>query len=106
MEKDYLKIYNSLIADVDDESVIDDGIDIIYNFIDDLCLEGDFLTVDKFLSICQPEKLGITYSIAVLSITNAAKDILKERKSFFDKTKEYFILVDPERVDRLLSGFE
>lgn len=79
---------------------------IIFNEIDDLCLNGEFSEVDNILKEVDVTKLNISNMVAFLAITLQARNFLKERINYFKRVKSRLEEIDPERIDNLLKGLE
>ena len=60
----------------------EDGVLFIYSLIDDLLQENRFDIVDSLLDRDLNYKLPTLHLLAILSITSAAKDKLKNRSKF------------------------
>lgn len=84
----------------------DDGIELIYEVIDDMMSSGSFALIDDILSAVDVMKFRTTHLLAFLSITFPAKTLLKERARYFARVRSYFEAVEPNRVDQLLAGLE
>ena len=86
---------------------IDDAIDIIFNFVDWMLLNRQFLPINYMLAYLYIDKMHTALIIAFLTITAAAKDNLPNRQGLFDRANR--ILVDREgeqKTKRLLDGLE
>lgn len=89
------------------EPTQDNWIDEIYNWADDLFLEGKFEVVDEKLGDLDPADLGATLALAWLTITGAARDKLKNRAAFYEKCRVFVEATQPARdVEGLLSGLK
>ena len=77
----------------------DNEIDIIYDRIDDLLSDGKFNEVDNMLKNLDVNRIDEDEMLSYLTITAAAKNILLNRKAFFEKVKTK---LSPE----VLSGLE
>lgn len=71
-----------------DTEATDDGIDEIFDYIDDNLLAGNFHLVDDLLASIDCERLCSTYIVSFASITSGrAKSKLKNREAFIRKAK-------------------
>ncbi len=78
---------------------------LIYEAIDALMSAGDFAAVDAFLWE-DWSRLSTLNLLAILSISEAARELLAERSGFAAKVREWLTTREPERVDELLRGLE
>jgi hypothetical protein len=60
---------------------IDDQLDIIFEYIDDLLIEHDFAKVDELLLL---RGLTAEVAIGILTVTLPAKEFLKNRQNFLE----------------------
>lgn len=79
--------------------------DVIFDLIDDLFLNGEFEIVDDALPLIDLEKLTTADLVGVMSITLAAKRILKNRSKLIDDIKALLQEREPERWQALTKGF-
>lgn len=88
------------------ELEMDEKIDSIFQLFDRLFLEGAFSDADKVLEEYHIEDLYLTEIVAILSITNSAKDKLYNRQDFLEKAKKRLGKICPSRVEKLLESLE
>jgi len=82
------------------DCVADDAIDIIFSLVDTMLCAGEFDLVDSCLKEDPPQSFHLT--IAMLSITLAAKDKLPNRALYCKKVRERL----GKDADSLLAGLE
>ena len=84
----------------------EDWIDRIYFEIDELMRANRFVRVDEILAdpVNAPETLPILRSLALLSITRVAKNLLPAREEYARRVRAHFERVVPDRVEGLLAG--
>lgn len=82
----------------------DDGLDMIYREIDALLRRGAFPQVDALLAAVDMT-LPTVYLLAFVSITSAAREHLAW-DDFLRRVRERLSIVEPDRVEELLRGFE
>lgn len=84
------------------------GLNLMFDVIDDLLLAGDFDKVDAYLvQLDDFDWMPPSWPVGVLTITLAAKDRLKERTAFWDRTKSW--LTETKGVEEtalILQGLE
>ena len=102
-----MKDYNFL-NQFDNILLEEDRISIIYRDIDQLLRLGLFELVDSILFQIDCSKFSVTSNLAFLSITSAAKENLQNREDFYNRFKNYLILIgkSKEKIDELLRGLE
>jgi hypothetical protein len=84
-----------------------DAIDLVFNEIDDLLIARKFAEVDAILAEALALKpRDIQMLIAFLSITWAARNLLRKREELFRWTRAVAEQDDPTRAEALLSGLE
>ena len=85
----------------------DDELDIIFNFVDWMLLNEQFLSVDNMLAALRINKMPTVLIIAFLTITAAAKNRLSNRNDFFEHAKTFIMGREGrEKTKRLLDGLE
>lgn len=82
----------------------DDALDLLFEKVDDLLVEGRMEQCDRLLKKIDEKRLDTSLLVGVLSITLPAKTSLKERPSFFERAKTRLQELAPGRSERLLSG--
>lgn len=85
------------------------AMDALFDYIDDLCIAGNFDTVDKFVaeSETEIENLSTQILVGVLSITHPARSKLTNRKSLISACRVKFLKTEGERrAKALLDGFD
>lgn len=82
----------------------EDAVLLICERVDERLRRGDFAAVDLALAGAWDD-LPALYSLALLSISYAAKDELQERVAFHARVRARLLREDRERVDELLAGF-
>lgn len=93
------KIYN--------EADVDKAIDILFEYVDDLLLAGEFAEVDEFLQAARMSELSKTLIVATLSITLAAKDKLHSREGFYYQALNHLhTYFHPTEISSLLKGLK
>lgn len=88
------------------ETELEDGIDRIFDTIDDLFHEGAFHQVDSILENLVVEKIHTTLLVCYLAITLAAKEHLPWREIFFARVKEEMFRREGGRRPNLLKNLE
>jgi hypothetical protein len=88
----------------DDEP--DDGIGLIFATIYELLQRDAFDVVDLILSDVSLDTLPIVHQLAMLSITNPAREKLDQRAAFARRVRKRIMMDDDARVDELLRGLE
>jgi hypothetical protein len=85
-----------------------DALDILFDHVDDMLLDGEFEQVNALIEQLDFEALGmgIDLVIGVLSITLAAAPLLPARAALYDRAVCRLEVLSPGRVDRLLSGLD
>ena len=84
----------------------DEALELVYQRVDSLLRAEAFADVDVLLAAVNVESLPTIVSLAFVSITNAARDVLRGRADFVARVRRYFMKVDPARVEELLAGLE
>lgn len=84
--------------------VPDDAIDILFDHIDDLLIEGRFSECEDVLMMIDPKRLDTNLLVAALSITKAAADRLPSRVRFVQRVEHRLTELAPERLEALLGG--
>jgi len=79
---------------------MDRRLDELFEYVDDLFLDGSWGECNEFLAALDPEKLELSLLIGVLSITNDMKGKIEGRGKFIEEVKRR----DPLRRERLLEG--
>lgn len=88
----------------DRNKIYEDGLDEIYEVMDNLLSEERLLEVDAILSQIDVEKLSPVMALGFLSITRPARDHLKTYEEFCDKVVLHVRKVIPDRCDTILSS--
>jgi len=83
----------------------DAQIDVLFNTIDDLLLNGDFDQVNQILRDVDIKQTSIVEIVCYLSLTLAAYSQLSYRSEFYDAVKQEIIARD-RNTDTLLQGLE
>lgn len=86
----------------------DDQIDIVYTGIDSRLRHGRFEEVDEILAgitDAQMAEMPTVCLLAWVSITHAAAHVLPDRPVFLARVRQHLELVEPNRVEELLQGF-
>ena len=68
---------------------IDRKLDIIYELLDNYCINGDFESCDKYIESCDIGKISVTESIGILTITFIWRNKLSKRDKFYNDVSEY-----------------
>jgi len=85
----------------------DGGIDRIFNFIDDLLLEGNFRRVDDILNAIDPNKAPTVVLLSLLTVTLPAKHEVVARTRFFFAVKSVLeYRKGSDKARQLLEGLE
>jgi hypothetical protein len=90
LELDMLKKHNS-------------ALDVIYDYIDDLLLEGAYNKIDEVLETVAVKDWSNVLLVGFLTITLAAKLKLKNREKLFFRIKEV-LSARTERYESILKG--
>jgi hypothetical protein len=81
------------------------AIDILFEHMDDLFLEGRFQEADKILSLVDVEKLDENLMVGFLTITSAAKDHLNNRDALYRQIEDRLgQKLTPGELNSLLQG--
>jgi len=86
-----------------------EAMDVLFDYIDDLCIAGRFDVVDDFVaeSEAEIENLSTQILVGVLGITHPARTKLANRKSLINACRTKFIKTEGQkRTNGLLSGFD
>jgi len=78
--------------------------DLIFDHINDLLLQGDFETCDEILEQLEIDKLSPCLMISFLTITVAARSKLKERNNLFHLMQQN--IMQQNLPEGLLKGLE
>jgi len=85
---------------------IEAALDDLFEQVDTWCYAGKWGDIDQLLLI-SPTKMGLELAIGLLSIAFSAKENLSNYMFFLKMTKEFALITnDPERVNKLLIGFD
>jgi hypothetical protein len=87
-----------------DEKCVDDAIDLLFTYVDNLLSQKKFSECDSFLLGVDADLLSVTLLVAIMSITFSAKDQLKERPLFIAKVEQHLQKVTPNRSSSLMEG--
>lgn len=80
----------------------DDAIDVLFDAVDDACLEGRFDDVDVWCESIDVTKLGPDLLVAVLCITHAPKPYLSKRAALFARIHDRLYELVPDEAAELL----
>lgn len=98
---DFLLLVYSLVS----RGQIDAGMDELFGRLDDLFLDGDFAAADSLLQIVDLERLDTNLLVGLLCICSPAKRNLPHYDELLLRVRSRLSLTEPDRVDRLMSGF-
>lgn len=84
----------------------EDEVQRIYSRVDDRLRAGDFAQVDVWLRQALHHRMSTIRTLALVSITRAAKDKLSDREAYVRHARAQFAETDPDRVEELLVGLE
>jgi hypothetical protein len=83
------------------------GVHLIFDVIDHLLLEGMMGGVEEIFRTLPPSSIQPSHSIAILSVTAAARDLLPGRAEYACKVRAHLTsLGDRFDVDREMMGLE
>ena len=82
----------------------DDAVDLLFENVDELLSAGRFDRCDEILRTIDLNRLDTHLTVALLSITLAARGQLPYRVRLMEHARARLSVLAPERVDRLLSG--
>lgn len=86
---------------------IDDGLDYLYDTIDDLLLEEQYDTCDAYLKEIDIEQLDPDILVGLLTITYSARDQLRTRGEIFQRISALFEkIMDRAEMIATLRGLE
>lgn len=88
---------------LDKQDRTDEALDVVFDAIDDACLEGQFDLVDRALKQFKIEECSIGLLIGILTVTAAASSKLANRRKFRDRV-ETTIRNRGKFDERLLRG--
>lgn len=80
-------------------------IDLLFDHVDNLLLDGKFDRVSSILDAADPRQMTTTLMVGYLSITNFASPVLSAREDFIRRVGEELDRICPERKHALLDGF-
>ena len=83
---------------------IDSAIDVLFDHVDDLLLEGDFSTCNELLIAVDLKRLDTNLLIAILSITLSASEKLPNRTLLVSRVEKRLAELAPERLHSLMDG--
>lgn len=83
----------------------DAALDIVFEQIDELLLDGEFAQVDRLLSDIVPAAYSADLLLGILTITLPAKHRLSQRQMFYQQVEQALVQRD-EMEDGLLVGLE
>jgi hypothetical protein len=93
------------VAQLEKDGKVDDAIDIVFGWIDDLLLDGQFIEVDEILKSVDTVGVSTDTLLTLLTVTLAASHKLVHRRDFFRKVRR--VLNDRKHNERgLLDGLE
>ena len=102
IEEDW--VWENLLYISVENGFIEQAIDEIFWWFNFHLQDGKFDDCDGMLKNFSLSSLDKDTMIAVLSVTLAAKDSLKERDGFFTEVEKHLMKTDPERCDAILKG--
>jgi hypothetical protein len=82
------------------------AIDQINDHITAMCKDKKFDELDYLIKMVVFDKLNIPTMLGILSATQGADHVLKERKDFYNKVKTHITKIKPSRVDLVLRNLE
>jgi len=85
------------------------AMDVLFDYIDDLCIAGKFDIVDNFVAESEAgiESLSTQILVGVLGITHPARTKLTNRKRLIDACRTKFLKTEgKKRTKGLLDGFD
>ncbi len=83
---------------------IDPAIDLLFEKIDDLLVDGHFTACDDILRAIDVSRLDTNLLVAVLSITVAAREHLPYRVRWLERATQRLMELSPDRIEGLLAG--
>lgn len=83
----------------------DRAMDILFDHVDDMFLEGKFIECDSILQSIDLDRLSSTMLVGVMSIMHAARDKLPSHKNILSKIESRLKILCPDRIDALMNGF-
>lgn len=95
------------VYDLSAQEKTDCAIDVIFNYMNNLLVEGKFEFCDRILSEVALTRIPPVLMISFLTITAAAKPKLKNRHRFFSIVQRLIVQERGEKgAQRLLNGLE
>lgn len=93
---------------LDTEETIDQAMDVLFDWIDDLLIEERFEEVGEILSSMRIREYSLNILIGMLSITYCAKALIgSPRSSFYDRVFVKILTTEgADRIPGLLGGLE
>lgn len=85
---------------------VDNALDVLYDRVDDLLLEGAFNTCNALLACVDVERSDETLLLGILTITHAARERLPRRAEFFRQVRGRILRTSPNEAEGLLQGLE
>lgn len=83
---------------------LEEAIDLLYDNVDDMLLEGKMQECDDILQQIDIRRLDSYLMIGLLSITLSASEHLPHRKVLVEEIENYLRATEPERADALMKG--
>ncbi len=97
------------LADVERLTSVDDedaALDVVYDVVDRLLLEGEFGQCDDMLDLVDVDSMTLSVALALCSITSPARHHLARRVRYVQRLRDRLRRTDPDRMERLLAGIE
>lgn len=89
-----------------EEGEIDQAMEILFDYVDDLMDRGDFAACDQLILSTDLTKLNTNLLVGLLSILHVARAELKHYELILVAIEARLEVIAPGRVDRLMSGFK
>jgi hypothetical protein len=93
-----------IVAKVQAAPSMAEAIDVVYDEIHDLLIDGHVGVVDGILQRLDVESLPVVVSLAFAVITLPAYQRLVQRVPFMTRLRQYLTAIEGVRVDALLAG--
>lgn len=84
----------------------DNILDWFFDTFDELCLNGEFQTIDKILKFTDTNSTDTDILICLLTISNWAKTSLIFRSDFYNRVEETLKIRHPDEFSSLLVGLK
>ena len=92
------------IKELDTEETLDDCLDVIYEWVDDLCYAGDWDTINETLRSINVEEWSVTVLLAFLVTAYPAASHLVDGTDFFNRVEAKFLRDEGKKRAQALTS--